>query len=68
MMSLDPVVLRYWRRREMRFPKHVRRFTPDALDMASGAWDRAVGEAAQESSDVWIDYPATTAQGEMEIE
>ncbi|ARO53960.1 hypothetical protein B2G69_07220 [Methylorubrum zatmanii] len=45
--NLQTEALRLWREREMRFPAFTRRMKPDALDHASGAWARAVEEAAE---------------------
>jgi hypothetical protein len=39
------LALQLWREREARFPARLRRWTPDEIDHASGAWGRMVAEA-----------------------
>jgi len=43
--QVQRVALELWRRRQMRFPAFVRRMTPDAIDVATGAWALALAEA-----------------------
>jgi hypothetical protein len=45
MSDLEKRALELWRAREMRFPEQVRRMKPDALDMATGAWEHCVRQA-----------------------
>jgi hypothetical protein len=45
-MGVEARALAMWRRREMAYPRFVRRMTPDALDRVSGAWARML-EAAR---------------------
>lgn len=46
LMGVEARALEMWRRRELTYPRFVRRMTPDALDRASGAWTRML-EAAR---------------------
>lgn len=44
--DLERLALKIWRDRQKGFPAFVRRMNPDALDYATGAWDRCLWEAA----------------------
>jgi hypothetical protein len=47
-LRIERRAMEIWREREMQFPQFVRRTKPDDLDRASGAWDRALMQAAAE--------------------
>jgi hypothetical protein len=42
------LALKLWRERETRFPAFTRRWSPDSIDMASGAWAAMVQEAERQ--------------------
>lgn len=42
---MDERALEFWRKRELTFPRLVRRMTPDDLDFASGAWAKALHDS-----------------------
>jgi hypothetical protein len=44
--ELYNAAIELWRKREMDFPPRVRRMSPDAIDMASGAWHLVLAAAA----------------------
>jgi hypothetical protein len=43
--TIEEIALAIWREREIGFPPRVRRFSPDAIDRESGAWQAVVREA-----------------------
>jgi hypothetical protein len=57
MTALESAALERWRERELTYPKFTRRMTPDALDMASGAWALNVlaTKLAMEAADLMRD-------------
>lgn len=51
--------LEMWREREMRFPRFTRRMTPEAFDIASGAWSLILDQARAAATNVLPAQPET---------
>lgn len=43
--AIEDIAIQLWKARETLFPERVRRLKPDAIDMATGAWETCVKEA-----------------------